>query len=323
MTERPNAVLVALLAVAAGAAAFVAAAFATFSAPDVVLTVLGALTVCAALLGDVGRIPFPALVVTVLMLASAFAIVRTLTRHLREQRVIDALPLERLDDTAARAVAETLAAGGVYVTPSSRPAAFCFGTVRPRVVMTAGLLARLDADERAAALWHEAHHARDHVPLKCLLARLAAAAFFWLPVLGDLRDRYLLVKELSADRLAVARTSTSALAGALLAVSDPVRGTVGLADAAATRVDRLVDPAAALPPLFRKRRLVVTAGSAALIVLLLSMGSGVDVLAGSDELWSMLTSPSLHGLPGMAGGLVASLGAIAVGAHLRRRRTRA
>src|SRR5581483_11440936 len=102
-----------------------------------------------------------------------------------------------------------------YRTPAARPAAFCFGLLRPRIVFTTGLLNRLSEQEQLAALWHEAHHARLREPLRCLLARLAASTFFWVPVLSDVFDRYTLIRELDADRAATTRTSTAALAGAL------------------------------------------------------------------------------------------------------------
>ena len=71
-------------------------------------------------------------------------------------------------------------------------------------------------------------------PLRALLARLIASTFFWLPALRDLFERYTLVRELDADRLAQARTSPRALAGALHAVAAGPRfaGSVGFADRA-------------------------------------------------------------------------------------------
>lgn len=84
------------------------------------------------------------------------------------------------------------------------------------------------------------------------LARRRRTRRPWRPALRDLRDRYLLVKELAADRLAVSGS-----------------GTVGLADADGTaRVERLVDPAAKLRPVYRVGALAVTVVSATLLVFL-------------------------------------------------------
>lgn len=187
----------------------------------------------------------------------------------------------------------------------ARPAAFCFGIRKSYVVITQGLLDRLDADEQAAAVWHEAHHARVREPLKCLAARLAAQTFFWLPVLDDLLDRYLLVKELEADRFAAQRTSRRALAGALhevIGASTPA-GAVGLADRAASRVDRLFDERAPLPPLTRPLHVLVTGVVTAALVFAVLFPTQLDV-GESEHLHAMLTSMSIHGLPGMAAGFV-------------------
>lgn len=326
MTERPNIILGLLLTVAAvfGAlvTAAVAAALGALGIAALVAIVIGVFTACVVFLDEAQRVPVPALALALLGLASMLAAARTLAAYIREQRLLRALPLEPLADEAARAIAKAAGVEGFYATPAQRPAAFCFGLWRPRVVVTAGLLAQLDADERTAVLWHEAHHARDRVPLKCLLARLAASAFFWLPTLHDLRDRYLLVKEIAADRLAVARTSRHALAGALLAAAEPVPGTVGIADAAALRAERLLDPASKLPPLFRRGRLLASALVAALLALLLHTRASIGA-SESAHLRSMLTSFSFHGLPGMAGGLAVNTGVLALLAYARRRRTAA
>lgn len=325
MTERPNIILGLLLTVAAVFGALITAAVAALGALGIAALaaiVIGIFTACVVFLDEAQRVPVPALALTLLGLTSMLAATRTLAAYIREQRLLRALPLEPLADEAARDIAKEAGVEGFYTTPAQRPAGFCFGLLRPRVVVTAGLLAQLDVDERAAVLWHEAHHARGRVPLKCLLARLAASAFFWLPTLHDLRDRYLLVKEIAADRLAVARTSRRALAGALLAAADPVPGTVGIADAAALRAERLLDPAAKLPPLVRRGRLLASALAAALLTLLLHTRASVGV-SDSAHLRSMLTAVSFHGLPGMALGLALNAGAVTLVAYARRRRAAA
>lgn len=325
MSERPNFILALLLTVAAVAGALVTAAVAALGALGIAALaaiVIGVFTACVVFLDEAQRVPVPVLALALLGLASLLAAARTLVAYIREQRLLRALPLEPLKDEAAHALAKAAGVEGFHLTPAQRPAAFCFGLLRPRVVLTAGLLAEVGDDERAAVLWHEAHHARDRVPLKCLLARVAASACFWLPMLGDVRDRYLLVKEIAADRLAVARTSRRALAGALLAVADPVPGTVGIADAAAVRAERLLDPAAKLPPLLRRGRLLASVLAAALLAFLLHTRVSIRV-SESAHLRSMLTTFSFHGLPGMAGGLAVNTGALALLAYVWRRRAAA
>ncbi len=306
MSERPNAVFGSIVAIAGGLTAAIGAALAALGLAGIATlgaTVVGALTACVFFLAELQRIALSSLVLVFLALASVAACARTLWAYRRERRLLNALPLEPLGEGPLAAIAR---AAGVRldVTPARRPAAFCFGVLRPRVVLTSGLLERLSGDEQAAVVWHEAEHAHAHEPAKCLLGRLAASTFFWVPALRDLLERFLLVKEVSADRRAVARTSRDALTGALYEVaSAPSLAAVGAGDLATARIERLFEPEAPLPPLFRRSHLAGSAVGAAAVTLALAFPARLD-LGEQTHLHAMLTSLSLHGLPGMAAGLV-------------------
>lgn len=305
MSERPNAVFAAIVTIAGGLTGAIGAALAALGltgAATLAATVVGALTACVFFLAELQRIALSSLLLVTLALVSVAACARTLLAYRRERRLLDALPLEPITDGPLAAI--THAAGvRLDVTPARRPAAFCFGLLRPRVVVTTGLLERLSDAEQAAVVWHEAEHAHAHEPAKCLLARTAANTFFWIPALRDLLERFLLVKEISADRRAIARTSRDALATALYEVaSAPSLAAVGAGDLAGARIERLFEPAAPLPPLFRRKHLAVSAVGAAAITLVLAFPAHVN-LGEQAQLNTMLTSPSLHGLPGMAAGL--------------------
>lgn len=303
MSERPNVILAYLLAASALVGGIVSSGLAALGGTGVaglVTMIVGAFSACIFFLGQLDRVPVSSLILVALTVASALAFARTLAAYLREQRVLHALPLQAINASPMAALAGNVR---VYLTPARRPAAFCFGLLRPRIVVTSGLLARLDADEQAAAIWHELHHVRRREPLKCLLARLAASTFFWMPLLRDLLDRYLLAKELTADRAAIQRTSTGSLAGALYEVGcAPTPGAVGMADLAEARVSRLLEPNTPLPPLFNRGRLTVSAITFAGLMLLLETPLRLDP-PETTHLRAMLTSTSLHGLPGMAAGL--------------------
>ena len=121
--------------------------------------------------------------------------------------------------------------------------------------------------------------------------------------LRDLLERFLLVKEVAADRRAVARTSTPALAGALHEVaSTPSLAVVGAGDLAAARIERLFAPQAPLPPVFHRAHVLLSALGLAALTLSIVFPARLD-LHESAHLRAMLTSVSLHGLPGMAAGL--------------------
>ncbi len=82
--------------------------------------------------------------------------------------------------------------------------AFCLGFWRPRIWLTAGLVNLLSDEELAAVLAHEAHHCRQRDPLRLLLGRTLKAAFFFLPLVGDLAQAAELQQEVAADRAAIA-----------------------------------------------------------------------------------------------------------------------
>lgn len=93
---------------------------------------------------------------------------------------------------------------------------FAYGLARPRIAVSRGLLASTSADQLEAVLVHERHHVRNLDPLKVVLARVLSAAYFFLPVLRGLRDRYGAASELAADRRAVSEKGAGPIAGALL-----------------------------------------------------------------------------------------------------------
>jgi hypothetical protein len=307
MSERPNVILAGLLAAAITLAALFAIGLAGLGGRGLLglaTIVIGAFSACIYFLADLQRIPVTPLLLVALAFLSTAGFVRGALTYLRQRRLLAELLLEPVEGPLAM-LARAAGAAAIYRTPSQRPAAFCFGLTEPRIVVTDGLLERLSLDEQAAAIWHEAQHARVREPFKCLAARLAVCAFFWLPVFADLFGRYLLVKELEADRLAADKTSRRALAGALCEVfGQPTpAGAVGLADYAVARVDRLFDPRAPLPPVTRPLRLALSISAVAIVGFALAFPAQLD-LGESQHLRSMLTTMSLHGLPGMVIGLV-------------------
>jgi len=304
-------VLGALLAVAAVPTGLLASgllALGGHGIADLAATVVHAFSACIFFLIEFRHVPLTSSIALVLAGASMLAFARTLRTFFVHDRLLRSLPLKPLDGPHAHA--SRAADVDVFVTPANRPAAFCFGLFKPRVVVTEGLLARLDDEEQAAAVYHELHHARSFEPLKCLIARLAASTFFWLPVLADLLDRYLLVKELAADRLAARQTSLRALAGALHEVSgtSTPATAVGLAEHAAARVDRLFDPLAALPPLWRGSRLVLSALAAGAVVSVALAPASVAVGA-PGHLQSIIWG-SAHGSAGTCPGFVFNIAVV-------------
>jgi hypothetical protein len=149
---------------------------------------------------------------------------------------------------AARRVARTIGARSPRLRPAhdawviddARPQAFCAGLVRPRVYISTGALAALDAEALAAVVAHEHHHARRRDPLRLATTRVLASALFLLPSLRRVVERQQALAELGADEAAVvsAGGDRSALASAMLSFSE-----LGDADTAGIdpeRVDHLL-----------------------------------------------------------------------------------
>jgi Zn-dependent protease with chaperone function len=209
------------------------------AAAGLVAIVVVGVTLVSALNGLVARaVPtvevFIAIAVGSVALASLVEGAVSALRQARRQRRLVA-------QVRAAAVDES---GGVVVVEDRDPLAFCAGLLHPRVFVSTGALDLLSADELAAVLDHELHHARRHDPLRALLGHALAEALFFVPAASRLADRHAAALELTADAAAAAdRRRRSALAAAMLAVP---------ADVAAERVDRLlggpvragVDPAA-------------------------------------------------------------------------------
>jgi hypothetical protein len=121
-----------------------------------------------------------------------------------------------------------LAAGDdkLVITPDERPSAYTVPARTGAIVVSAGMLRLLSADERRALLAHEAAHLRHHHAGYVLLARLAAAAN---PLLRPLAHQVDLAVERWADEVAAGevgdrRVVARALARASLAASRPDRG---------------------------------------------------------------------------------------------------
>lgn len=169
------------------------------------------------------------------------------------------------------------------------PLACCYGVLRPRVAVTAGLLQRLGDAELAAVLGHERAHLRRRDPLRYLVLEAVTAAAFMLPVSIALRERAVARIELAADRAALTIVPPTALAGALLASMGRSRTPPAVAGLTATeaRIAHLAGRSE-LPPV-PPHALMASLGLAAITAL------AVIELAAASELLRVLCS-SCHWL---------------------------
>jgi Zn-dependent protease with chaperone function len=136
--------------------------------------------------------------------------------------------LRRLLRSAVRPVPAPVAAsaeelgiaGCVDVVDAEEAFAVAHGLVRPRILLSTGLVDALDRAELIAVLVHERHHLWRRDPLGLLAARVLAGYGWFLPSVRWWAQRSALRRELVADRAATARAGAAAVAGALLKLAD-------------------------------------------------------------------------------------------------------
>lgn len=109
--------------------------------------------------------------------------------------------------------------GTVWVVPSSRPAAYAGGLVRPRAVVTTGLLAPLTEAERRAVCEHEGAHVRLGHPRVLVAGGAVAAAYRRLPPVRRAWDGLRRDLEAAADDEAVRVVGRAAVISALARVA--------------------------------------------------------------------------------------------------------
>ncbi len=136
--------------------------------------------------------------------------------------------------------------GKICVVNSEALLCFCAGFISPRVYVSRGTIAKLTPEELEALLLHEKHHLSNRVPLKILAGRCIASILFFIPLLQDLLQRYLIEAEIAADRSAIWHQGhRRGIAGALEKLllqypASPIPGSaVGAADALPHRIDHL------------------------------------------------------------------------------------
>jgi hypothetical protein len=152
----------------------------------------------------------------------------------------------------------------VTVVDSQAPQAFCAGLLRPRVYLSSGIAAMLDADELAAVIEHEQQHRRARDPLRLAGTRVLNQALFFLPVLRPLADRYDELAEERADAAAVGANGgdPGALASALLRFIETAPA--GAAGISSHRVESLLGE-----PIARRLPLPLLAASVVVLSLLI------------------------------------------------------
>ncbi len=162
---------------------------------------------------------------------------------------------------------------GALVVDHPAAAAYCLPGLRSAIVISAGTLTLLNAQELAAVLAHERAHLRERHDLVLLPFTALLRAFGWAGVARQARQAVGLLIEMHADDRALRHRPARELATALLRVgaaggSPAPVGALAASDAqlpceVAARVARLLRPA---PALGLPARVLVGIGAASAVV---------------------------------------------------------
>lgn len=156
---------------------------------------------------------------------------------------------------------------GARVVEHDLPVAYCLPGLRPRVVLSRGVLQLLREDEVRAVLAHEAAHVEQRHDLVVLPFVALRATFPRLPAVAIAVAQVALLVEVLADDRAARRHPREVLARALYKVSAGQVPTGGLAaggDTVLLRAHRLLAPRPRLSPLQRAAVLLATVAVLAL-----------------------------------------------------------
>ena len=156
------------------------------------------------------------------------------------------LMLVQDSDSGLRQLTVDLGLGDkISIVDSETPLCFCAGFISPHIYLSRGMLRKVTAIELEALLLHEKHHMENHDPLRMLVGTLVVSGLFFVPALRDMFKRYLIEKEIAADRSAIRHQGhCMGIAGALHKILQDRRTAVGAfvassGDALSWRIDHL------------------------------------------------------------------------------------
>ncbi|WP_409343232.1 M56 family metallopeptidase [Paenibacillus sp. MBLB4367] len=106
---------------------------------------------------------------------------------------------------------------GILVVSHPDPIALTMGFIRPRIVLSTGLLQLLDSGELEALIQHEIYHMKHRDPLKTFIMSLCSSVLWYVPILKWSQKQYTAAREVLADSYAIeAMGSAESLGSALL-----------------------------------------------------------------------------------------------------------
>ncbi|MCZ8514492.1 M56 family metallopeptidase [Paenibacillus filicis] len=104
----------------------------------------------------------------------------------------------------------------IMVVEQQRPLAFTMNLLKPKIILSTGLIDLLEPEELEVVVYHEQYHRKHGDPLKTFLMSLGASVLWYIPLLPWLYHKYTIVREVLADHEAMNRLGSSAELGSAL-----------------------------------------------------------------------------------------------------------
>lgn len=120
----------------------------------------------------------------------------------KTKRFIQSLPIISLltmRPSFRRLIHDLQLENSLLVVQSSDLLCFCAGIVNPKIYLGILTINKLNINELKAVLTHEKHHLNNKSHLKMITLRLLSSMFFYIPILKELSDHYMLLDEIQAD----------------------------------------------------------------------------------------------------------------------------
>lgn len=96
-------------------------------------------------------------------------------------------------------------ANETIVIKSTDKFAFCLGIRRPKIYISTGLITLLSTKELEAVLRHEQYHLISRDTITQIIVSVTSTLFPFFPLIGDLKRKYKIEREIAADKFSVAK----------------------------------------------------------------------------------------------------------------------
>ena len=153
-------------------------------------------------------ISLPLIALALIMVAGIIQLVSHWYRTRRLIRSLMAFTCSLAEQPWAYLIPKAGLEGKVDFIEVSRPIAFCYGWLRPRICLATGAVIGLNESEIMALLLHERYHLLRRDPLKASLSRMLATVFFFLPVARSFEEQYIVAREIEADKYVLQNQET-------------------------------------------------------------------------------------------------------------------